>query len=249
MNDNFNKKRPQKEIMIEYLVKNNRENVQEYILGYKTVKDILKETGLPRYAFYTAIDDLNPDIPKFRKDNRMKILSNIHEQIKRSIPYEFIKFEPAQLFGRSSSFENFKIDKQKGILDNLLEINGFDLSNMHFISLSRMFSWYKRYRVRKDLKKGAETGYQIGNKYNINKSTVYIIKKEMKENKPLLSSTSTTQEQIFLENIEINEQYKKGSTIQELAEKYNVEEWLLNVVLESMIYVEETIENIVKNHK
>src|SRR5699024_11500609 len=92
----------------------------------------------------------------------------------------------------------------------------------------------------------AETGYQIGNKYNINKSTVYIIKKEMKENKPLLSSTSTTQEQIFLENIEINEQYKKGSTIQELAEKYNVEEWLLNVVLESMIYVEETIENIVK---
>src|SRR5699024_485996 len=133
--------------------------------------------------------------------------------------------------------------------NNLLEYNGFDLSNMHFISLSRMFSWYKRYRVRKDLKKGAETGYQIGNKYNINKSTVYIIKKEIKENKPLLSSTSTTQQQIYLENIEINEQYKKETTIQELEEKYNVEECLLNVLQYSKIYDKETIENIVKNHK
>src|SRR5699024_8830623 len=248
MNSSFSKKRPQKEIMIEYLVKNNRKNVQEYILGYKTVKDILKETGLPRYAFYTAINNLNTNIHKYRREHKMEILSSIHKQIMRCITYEYIKFEPKQLFGRNSSFENFKIDKQKGILDNLLDINGFDIADMHFISLSRIFSWYKRYCVRKDLKKGAETGYQIGNKYNINKSTVYIIKREMKENKPLLSGTSDKQENILLENIEISYKYKNGETIQDLSETYHIEEWLLKILLESMEYVERTIENIVNSN-
>lgn len=241
--------RYQKHAMIEYLVKNNRENVQEYILGYKTVKDILKETGLPRYAFYTAIEELNPDIPKIKKEKKNEILDTIHKQIMRCIPYEHIEFDAKRMFGRNGAFESYTIDKQKSILVNLLDINGFEISDRTFISLSRMLSWYKRYRIRNDLRKGTETGYSIGKKYDISTSTVYIIKKNMKENKQLLTGTTLLQESILLENFEIYKQYKNGKTKEQLIEDYNIEQWILNILLNSMRIVEETIEDIVNQSK
>ena len=71
----------------------------------------------------------------------------------------------------------------------------------------------------------------------------------MKENKQLLTGTTLLQESILLENFEIYNQYKSGKTQEQLIEDYDIEEWILNILLNSMRIVEEIIEDIVNQSK
>ncbi|MGK4468293.1 hypothetical protein [Mammaliicoccus sciuri] len=57
--------------MINYLTQNNREKLSQYIKGHLSVTDICEETGMPRYVFYTAINTINPDITKLRRNTKV----------------------------------------------------------------------------------------------------------------------------------------------------------------------------------
>ncbi|HHB0448405.1 MULTISPECIES: hypothetical protein [unclassified Staphylococcus] len=236
-----------KQQMIMYLTKDNRAKINEYILGYLNVKDITKETGLDRYVFYTAIEDINPDIPKIRKENRNKVMQDIERQIKRCIPFENLEFDVGQIFGKNNKYEAVPQYKQKIRLSNRLRINGFELTDYQFVSKNVLLSWYKRYKTREQLKLGEITGYQIAKKYKLNTATVYGIKREMEENKPLLHATSESQEAMFLENIDMFGEYQNKKDIKEIANKHNEEEWIVKVVIETMQELEDVIENYAKD--
>lgn len=235
-----------KQQMIMYLTKDNRAKINEYILGYLNVKDITKETGLDRYVFYTAIEDINPDIPKIRKDNRNEVMQNIEKQIIRCIPFENLEFDVGKIFGKNNKYESVPQYKQKIRLSNRLRINGFELNDFQFVSKSVLLSWYKRYKTREQLSLGEISGYEIAQRYKLNTATVYGIKREMEEEKPLLHATSEAQEAMFLENIEILIEYTKKDDIQELAKLYNEEEWLIKVVIETMQELETIIKDNIK---
>lgn len=217
--------------MIKYLTENNKQNFKDYTFGYKKVKDILKETGLPRHTFYTAIKEIDPNIIEHRTSRKMTALNIIYQQIKRSIPFEYMEFDVEKLFGRNNHFDSYSLVKKRNAVMNKLKINGFDVSNISFMSAKRVKTWYKRYCVRNDLLLNQETGYRIAKKYKLATSIVFTIKREMHETKPLLKSIDLEQEKILIENIEIYDQFEQGKTVQELSETYNLNVWLVKVII------------------
>ncbi len=232
-----------KQKMIMYLTQNNREKIYEYIMGYMNVRDILKETGAPRYAFYTAIEEINPEIPKLRKDNRDEQLKIIQKQILRSIPFVYLKFDIDKLFGRNGNFKKESIQKQKTAILRRLNDSNLSLNDFIFVSKNWMESWYKKVLIYEDHKKGC-TGMSIARRYNVSTTFVYtFIAKLNDNNNRLIDAVCYEQERIIIENINILRDYRKGKTIENISKEYEIEEWLVNIIIDCMIEIDESVKN------
>lgn len=222
--------------MISYLTKDNKKNLTEYILGYQKAKDILQQTGLPRHTFYTAINQIEPDIHEKRMQNKLLILHTIYQQLERSIPFEFIEFEIERLFGKNNNFKTHSLTKQRNAVINKLKINGFELDSKAIMTFKKAKTWYTRYCIKKDLLSNQASGYRIAKNYKVATSIVFKIKKQIHSTSPLLESIDLEQENKLTENIYIYNDFKNGGTFSELASKYGVDEWLIRIIVK---YVEE----------
>ena len=226
-----------------YLTQNNREKIYEYIMGYLNVRDILKETRAPRYAFYTAIEEINPEIPKLRKDNRDEQLKIIQKQILRSIPFVYLKFDIDKLFGRNGNFKKESIQKQKTAILRRLNDSNLSLNDFIFVSKNWMESWYKKVLIYEDHKKGC-TGMSIARRYNVSTTFVYtFIAKLNDNNNRLIDAVCYEQERIIIENINILRNYRKGKTIESISKDYEIEEWLVNIIIDCMNEIDESVRN------
>lgn len=235
------KKHRNLELMLDYLTKDDRKNYKDYIFGYKKAKDIVEETGLPRHTFYIAVNKLDPKIKEHKNSRKINVLNTVYQQVKRSIPFEYIEFDVEKLFGRNNKFNDYSLKQKRNAVINKLDTNGFELNDAHFMTMKRMKTWYKRYCIKQDLIKNEETGYKIAKKYKIATSVVFNIKKDLNETKPLLKSIDLKQENILLENIEIYNKYNKGATPRELSEEYNLNVWLIKVITK---YVKDMIKEV-----
>lgn len=229
------------ELMLKYLTKDDRKNYKDYIFGYKKAKDIIEETGLPRHTFYIAVNKIDPNIKEHKNSRKLTALNIVYQQVKRSIPFEYIEFDVEKLFGRNNKFDEYSLTKKRNAVINKLNANEFDLKDAYFMTMKRMKTWYKRYCIKQDLIKNEETGYKIAKKYQIATSLVFNIKNELNETTPLLKSIDLKQENIMLQNIEIYEKYKQGSTPRELSEAYNLNVWLIKVITK---YVKDMINEV-----
>lgn len=230
--------------MLDYLKKDNKQNFKEYMYGYKKVKDILQETGLPRHTFYTAIKEIDPDITEHKNSKKLKVLNDIYIQIQRSIPFEYLEFDVEKLFGRNNKYEDLSIVKKRNAVINKLNTNEFDINNIAIMSEKRIKTWYIRHCIKNDLLLNQETGYKIAKKYQVVTNTVFSIKKDLHQNKPLLKSIDIEQQNILLENIDIYNKSKKGRTVKELADEYDLKVWLVKVIIK---YVREMIAEVPQN--
>lgn len=218
--------------MINYLTQNNREKLSQYIKGHLSVTDICEETGMPRYVFYTAINTINPDITKLRRNTKVGELNIIMEQLSQAIPYEFIQFDDSKVFKNVENFRGISDNYQKIQIRNTLTKHDFDLKDIKMVNIDSCFTWFKKYLVKQDLLEGKLTGYKIAKKLGIYTNEVYYIKKVIANNgKYLVKNISSKQEEAFQQNMKIYEEYIEGQSTKTLSQIYDIEEWIINIVI------------------
>lgn len=218
--------------MINYLTQNNREKLSQYIKGHLSVTDICEETGMPRYVFYTAINTINPDITKLRRNTKVGELNIIMEQLSQAIPYEFVQFDDSKVFKNVENFRGISDTYQKIQIRNTLTKHDFDLKDIKMVNIDSCFTWFKKYLVKQDLLDGKLTGYKIAKKLGIYTNEVYYIKKVIANNgKYLVKNISSKQEEAFQQNMKIYEEYIEGQSTKTLSQIYDIEEWIINIVI------------------
>lgn len=218
--------------MINYLTQNNREKLSQYIKGHLSVTDICEETGMPRYVFYTAINTINPDITKLRRNTKVGELNIIMEQLSQAIPYEFVQFDDSKVFKNVENFRGISDNYQKIQIRNTLTKHDFDLKDIKMVNIDSCFTWFKKYLVKQDLLDGKLTGYKIAKKLGIYTNEVYYIKKVIANNgKYLVKNISSKQEEAFQQNMKIYEEYIEGQSTKTLSQTYDIEEWIINIVI------------------
>ncbi len=226
--------------MYNYLTKNNREVLKEYEKGLVAVRDITKATNLDRHYFYNTIAEIDPHITERRKTHRLEIIKDLIKQIELCIPFEYIDINFDELFGKDSGFKDKTAKYQKTRLTNILVKNNYKPEHFKFITIERTLTmWYRIYLMSQRILKGEETGYRIAKNYNVNPSEVYNLRDYMAENdNRILSAESLEQEQQFLKNVKMFEDYKTGSSIEDLESKYNLESKYINLIIESLDIVD-----------
>lgn len=218
--------------MINYLTQNNREKLSQYIKGHLSVTDICEETGMPRYVFYTAINTINPNITKLRRNTKVGELNIIMEQLSQAIPYEFVQFDDSKVFKNVENFRNISDNYQKIQIRNTLSKHDFDLKDIKMINIDSCYTWLKKYLAKQDLLEGKLTGYKIAKKLGIYTNEVYYIKKVIANNgKYLVKNISSKQEEAFQQNMKIYEEYIEGLSTKTLSQTYDIEEWIINIVI------------------
>lgn len=218
--------------MINYLTQNNREKLSQYIKGHLSVTDICEETGMPRYVFYTAINTINPNITKLRRNTKVGELNIIMEQLSQAIPYEFVQFDDSKVFKNVENFRGISDNYQKIQIRNTLTKHDFDLKDIKMVNIDSCFTWFKKYLVKQDLLDGKLTGYKIAKKLGIYTNEVYYIKKVIANNgKYLVKNISSKQEEAFQQNMKIYEEYIEGQSTKTLSQTYDIEEWIINIVI------------------
>lgn len=214
------------------MTQNNREKLSQYIKGHLSVTDICEETGMPRYVFYTAINTINPGITKLRRNTKVSELNIIMEQLSQAIPYEFVQFDDSKVFKNVENFRGISDNYQKIQIRNTLTKHDFDLKNIKMVNIDSCFTWFKKYLVKQDLLDGKLTGYKIAKKLGIYTNEVYYIKKVIANNgKYLVKNISSKQEEAFQQNMKIYEEYIEGQSTETLSQIYDIEEWIINIVI------------------
>lgn len=214
------------------MTQNNREKLSQYIKGHLSVTDICEETGMPRYVFYTAINTINPDITKLRRNTKVGELNIIMEQLSQAIPYEFVQFDDSKVFKNVENFRGISDNYQKIQIRNTLTKHDFDLKDIKMVNIDSCFTWFKKYLVKQDLIDGKLTGYKIAKKLGIYTNEVYYIKKVIANNgKYLVKNISSKQEEAFQQNMKIYEEYIEGQSTKTLSQTYDIEEWIINIVI------------------
>ncbi|WP_312683592.1 hypothetical protein [Mammaliicoccus sciuri] len=214
------------------MTQNNREKLSQYIKGHLSVTDICEETGMPRYVFYTAINTINPDITKLRRNTKVGELNIIMEQLSQAIPYEFVQFDDSKVFKNVENFRGISDNYQKIQIRNTLTKHDFDLKDIKMVNIDSCFTWFKKYLVKQDLLDGKLTGYKIAKKLGIYTNEVYYIKKVIANNgKYLVKNISSKQEEAFQQNMKIYEEYIEGQSTKTLSQIYDIEEWIINIVI------------------
>lgn len=214
------------------MTQNNREKLSQYIKGHLSVTDICEETGMPRYVFYTAINTINPDITKLRRNTKVGELNIIMEQLSQAIPYEFVQFDDSKVFKNVENFRGISDTYQKIQIRNTLTKHDFDLKDIKMVNIDSCFTWFKKYLVKQDLLDGKLTGYKIAKKLGIYTNEVYYIKKVIANNgKYLVKNISSKQEEAFQQNMKIYEEYIEGQSTKTLSQIYDIEEWIINIVI------------------
>ncbi len=187
---------------------------------------------MPRYVFYTAINTINPDITKLRRNTKVGELNIIMVQLQQAIPYEYIKFDDTKVFKNVSNFRTISDNYQKIQIRNTLTKHDFDLKDIKMVNIDSCYTWFKKYLAKQDLVEDKLTGYKIAKKLGVYTNEVYYIKKVMANNgKYLVKNISDKQEDAFQQNMKVYAGYIDGNTTEYLAETYDIEEWIINIII------------------
>ncbi|MCE5003492.1 hypothetical protein KJJ36_14060 [Staphylococcus pseudoxylosus] len=227
--------------MIKYLTSNNREMLNKYEKGYISVRDAIEDTNLERHYFYNVAEELDPHVSEKRKNNRMKELKELTKQISLCIPFEYVDINYNVIFGERSNIHEAEKKNQKVRLTNILTKNKIMPQNFKWISIDRtLSSWYRTYLISEKILKGDQSYYSISKDFNLNPSKVYDVRDYMRANdsNKILPSESIEQENQFLQNVKLFEEYKNGASEEELSEKYDIEVKYVHKIIESLNVVD-----------
>lgn len=234
----------------QFLSKNNREKLNDYINGYCTVATLTKEIGVERSIIYLAISDLDSEATTKRKDNKLKLLKELVEMINLCIPYEQMHLDVEGLMGKDSDFINKSIATQKKRLSDLryrrseTQID-FD-KEYEFVLQKKINTWYRNYVINNQIREGVETPYKIAKTYGVDPRKVYEVSTFFDEKPQEMSGKKTRiskeQKQRFLENVDIFKAYEAGTQLPILAKKYDLNETLIGKIISSIEVAKSNVE-------
>lgn len=224
------------EEMHKFLTKNNREKLDEYINGYYSAVDFVKEVGGTRQDFYNAAKQVEPNVTEERSKKRQELLNNIVNQILNVIPHEYLKFDRKALYGVSKSEKELSNTKDKQRIREALRYSEKSLGEFQFISIKIMTSWYKHYLVYKDLMENPDKrGTDIARDFNMLVNKFYVFKDRIKEHpENILKGVSKEQEKVFKRNAEIFDKYDRYDvTISDLSKEYDIDQDILTSIVKA----------------
>lgn len=232
------------EEMYKFLTKNNREKLEQYINGYYSAVDLVKEVGGTRQDFYNAAKRIEPHVTEERSKQRQALLNDIVNQILNVVPHEYLKFDRKALYGVNKAKKEISNTKDKQRIREALRYSDIALGDFQFISIKIMTSWYKYYLVYRDMmgnpdKKGAD----IAREFNMLVNKFYVFKDRIEKNpENILQGVSEEQEKVFKRNAEIFDKYKHlGVSVRELAQTYNINEEILTSIINAFEEAEQRI--------
>lgn len=247
---NFDNKELNKKIdqLIITLENDNRNIVNSYINRYFGASDYAKALNISRQKFYYAIKLVEPNYKEKREKIKQEILKSISRQIKRSVPVEYIDFDEEKLYGKVSKFHIETKTKKMIYIEKSLFRNEYkeDLQKFTFISLETFNLWYKRYCVIQELLNKEKKVSDIAKMYDMQISRIYPIRKYINSHKgKLLPQVSIEQEKVYIENINIYNEFQKGTTISNIKKLYNIDESTINIIIklvdQAEMYIHKTI--------
>ncbi|MGJ7589037.1 hypothetical protein [Staphylococcus shinii] len=238
-----------REIAKNFLSKNNKEKLNDYINGYCTAATLTKEIVVDRSILYLAISDLDSEATNKRKENKLKTLKELVEMVNLCIPYEQMNLDVERLMGKDSDFLNKPIATQKRRISDLRYRTSqkqidFD-KDFEFILQKKVNKWYRNYLIHKEIEEKVATPYKTAKKYRVDPRKVYEINAffDEKPNEHKIKKTGVTleQKQRFLENVKIFEDYEAGHNISELASKYTLSDALIEKIIASIEFAKKSL--------
>ncbi|HHC5942950.1 hypothetical protein DWB88_13800 (plasmid) [Staphylococcus warneri] len=218
------------EEMFKFLTKNNREKLDQYINGYYSAADFVREVGGTRQDFYNAAKQIDPDVTEKRSKKRQELLNNIVKQILNVVPHEYLKFDRKALYGVNKAEKEISNTKDKQRIREALRYSDESLGDFQFISIKIMTSWYKHYLVYKDLMENPDKrGTDIARDFNMLINKFYVFKDRInKHPENILQGVSPEQEKVFKRNAEIFDEYDSFDVdITTLSEDHQIDKDIL----------------------
>lgn len=226
------------EQMKRHLLDNERKVFNQYIEGSVDIKMILSETGLPRYAWYKAIEEIEPEATKIRKNNieekERKEVEKICTYIKQGIPFEYMKYDKKALFRASSKYVTEEANEIiiKNRVYNIIKKRVKDLDHA-FIKFDNLLSMVKRIYAINELEEG-KSGFSVSKKYGIFTSNIYRMQKQFHETKKYLIDVNEVTANVILRNIDIYNKSLEGIENELIAKEYEIDKDMVNVIIEVM---------------
>lgn len=245
-NKELNKKIDQ---LVMVLEKDKRNIINSYINRYFGVSDYANALNISRQKFYYALKLVEPDYKEKREKIKQDILQSISRQIKRCIPVEYLEFDEEKLYGKTSKYHiETKTKKMMYIKKSLFRSDyKEDLQEFTFISLDTFNLWYKRYCVILELLKNDKKVSEIASMYDMELSRIYPIRKYINNhNGKLLPQVSMKQERIYIENINIYNEFLKGTTISNIENNYKIDESIISTIIKLVEQAEMYTHNTIK---
>lgn len=232
---------------VDMLSENNYKRYNDFINGYITGTELGAELNIKRELLYLAFKDIDPLAVKKREENQLKLQEELVEKINRCIPFEAMNIDLDGLLGQSYMSKQHAVSELKGKVRNKLINSGFelDIKGFQFTVQSSINTWYRDYFVKKDLENSNQTPYEVAKKYGIIPRKIYKYVKFFEENKDedrFIKRVPIEQQHIFVENINIFQEYKNGNSVNEIAKQYNIKEALINEVISSLEIANEKLD-------
>lgn len=232
---------------VDMLSENNYKRYNDFINGYITGTELGAELNIKRELLYLAFKDIDPLAVKKREENQLKLQEELVEKINRCIPFEAMNIDLDGLLGQSYMSKQHTVSELKGKVRNKLINSGFelDIKGFQFTVQSSINTWYRDYFVKKDLENSNQTPYEVAKKYGIIPRKIYKYVKFFEENKDedrFIKRVPIEQQHIFVENINIFQEYKNGNSVNEIAKQYNIKEALINEVISSLEIANEKLD-------
>lgn len=224
-----------------YLTENDNEILNKYIRGYISAAQITKNVGVVRNLFY-AVDI--PDMVLKKEEYEKNAMVELVKRINRALPFENMKIDKNCLLGKedisnlSMSVQKDKIRKKRNTFEVSFD-KGFALTQQ-----SKVNVWYRYYLTNEERKRGKEKPFNIAKMYGLPVSKIYEVMAFLRENEAegrFLVGVPLDEQEIILENIKIFESYQNGSTINEISDKWKIEEPLIDEVIETFTIAKENL--------
>lgn len=233
---------------MDYLTANNRENLKRFIEGILDIPHVTRETGVSNRTVYKVLEIIEPEAVKTRKNNiekrRKNEITRIIDAVEQGIPYEYLNYGKAELFGYSSKFLTMDDeDKIKNRIQNLLRSYNPE-STYTFYKLDYLTKAVRRIEMLQEIEKG-KTIFAVAKEFNIHSPTLYRVQKQYVESSKYLPEVTTEQNSIIIRNMKIFEDFKNNHTINKISKVYKIDRGLV----ETIIKVMKDVEIRINNHK
>lgn len=229
-----------------YLTENDNEILNKYIRGYISAAQITKHLGVTRNLFYSV--DI-PDMVSKKEEYEKNTMLELIKRINRALPFENMKIDKNCLLGKedisdlSMAQQKERIRKRRNIFETSCD-KGYALTQQ-----SKVNVWYRYYLTNEERKRGKEKPFNIAKMYGLPVSKIYEVMTFLRESEAegrFLVGVPLDEQEIILENIKMFEAYQNGSAINEISNKWEIEEPLIVEVVESFTIAKE---NLVKPKK
>lgn len=233
---------------MDYLTANNRENLKRFIEGILDIPHVTRETGVSNRTVYKVLEIIEPEAVKTRKRNvekrRKNEITRIINAVEQGVPYEYLEYSKADLFGYRSKFLTMDDeDKIKNRIQNLLRT--YDPESVYtFYKLDYLTKAVRRIEMLQEIEKG-KTVFAVAKEFNIHSPALYRIQKQYVESSNYLPEVSTEQTSIILRNMKIYEYFKNNHNMNEITKFYKIN----SVLVETIIKVMKDVEIRINNHK